>query len=411
MPNVIDRLKNGIYRDFVLSLIASAVTTVVAQLITYPVLARICTSTEYGMILTIMGMGNVIMLALGNSLNNVRLVMNEDYDEKGYAGDYLPLLVFLSVVGAIVYFIYLIWFGEKSIFLIFSLCGFAFCGILQSYGSVAFRIKINYVKNLLLNICVAVGSIVGLLIFCFTRKLSLWALTFVIGQIFGVIYIYLKSPIFKEPFRFTPLLMKTLKKEVVLLFTTLCANILVYLDRLILYPLLGGDAVSTYTVASFFGKSLAILMNPISGVLLTYYAKKNYGMNMRKFWKNNILTLGVSAAFMIFSLLTSEWITGILYPSLIEQAKPYLIIANMTAVINVVGNMAQPAVLKFAPTKWQAINQISYMAVYLGLGIKLSKTNGLMGFSQAALIAATIRVLIFYSVGHRSLKKRSVSRR
>lgn len=406
ISNIVNKVKSGIYRDFILSLMASAVTTIVAQLITNPFLARMCSSEEYGMILTIMGIGNVVTLAFGNSLNNVRLIMNNDYEEHNEDGDFKPLFILLSVIGTMVFGGYLIWFGEKSIILIVSLCSFALFGILQNYGGVAFRIKINYIKNLLLNISIAGGNMVGLLVLYFTGNRSLWALTFAVGQIVGVVYIYQNSSIFKESFRFTSLIMKTLKKEGVLLFTTLCANILVYLDRLILYPLLGGDAVSIYTVASFFGKSLAILMNPISGVLLSYYAQRSYGMNIRRFWKVNILTLGLSAAFIIFSLFASEWVTGLFYPSLIGQAKPYLLIANLAAVINVIGNLAQPAILKFASTKWIAINQIFYMVMYLGIGVVLSRTNGLMGFSQAALASSTVRAFIFFGVGHVAIRRR-----
>lgn len=405
ISNIVNKVKSGIYRDFILSLMASAVTTIVAQLITNPFLARMCSSEEYGRILTIMGIGNVVTLAFGNSLNNVRLIMNSDYEEQNTEGDFKPLFILLSVIGTLAFGVYLIWFGEKSILLIVLLCSFALFGILQNYGAVAFRIKINYIKNLLLNISIAGGNMVGLLILFFSGKRSLWALAFAVGQIAGVVYIYQNSSIFKESFRFTPLIRETLKKEGVLLFTTLCGNILVYLDRLILYPLLGGDAVSTYTVASFFGKSLAILMNPISGVLLSYYAQKSYGMNIRRFWKTNILTLGLSAAFIIFSLFASEWVTGLFYPGLIGQAKPYLLIANLAAVINVIGNLAQPAILKFASTKWIAINQIFYMVMYLGLGVVLSRTNGLMGFSQAALASSTVRAFIFFGVGHVAIRR------
>lgn len=397
------KMKSGIYRDFILSLFASAVTTIAAQIVTYPVLAKLCSSEEYGRILTIMGVGNVITLAFGNSLNNARLVLNTEYEEKQEEGDFMPLLWVLTTCGAVAYIIYLCIFGEASFVIITSLACFAAFGIMQNYGSVAFRIKINYVRNLVLAIVIAIGNIVGLGIFYFTRDFTWWAITFALGQVFGVVYIFCSSKIYRERCRITSLFKKTFKKESVLIFTTACANILVYLDRLLLYPLLGGDAVSTYTVASFFGKSLAILMNPISGVLLSYYSQKNYGMDRKRFWKGNVLTLTVSGLFMLFSLIASVPVTGILYPSLVERAKPYLFIANLAAVTNVVGNMAQPAVLKYAKTHWLAINQITYMAVYLGLGLVFSKTAGLMGFSYAALIAAIVRVLIFYSVGHISL--------
>lgn len=404
MHIIIQKIRTGMYKDFILSLLASAVTTAASQLITYPLLARLCTQEEYGLILTIMGIGNVIILAFGNSLNNVRLVMNAEYEEKQVEGDFLPMLSVLTLTGTVIYCIYLCNFGKNHPITVLMLTGFALVGILQSYGSVAFRIKINYFKNLMLCIWIAVGNVLGITIFYLTKQFAFWAMTFLFGQAVGLIYIYTRSDLFREKKRKTVLFWKTAKKECVLLFTTLCANLLVYLDRLLLYPLLGAEAVSIYTVSSFFGKSLAILMTPISSVLLSYYAQRDFEMTRSRFWKTNSLTLLVSAAFMGLSVILSEWVTGFLYPTIIEQAKPFLFMANLAAVVNVIGNMVSPAVLKYASTSWMAVNQIVYMILYLGLGILLSRNDGLRGFSYAALIAGVVRVLIFYIVGHFALR-------
>ena len=68
---------------------------------------------------------------------------------------------------------------------------------------------------------------------------------------------------------------------------------MLYLDRLLLLPILGGSAVSVYTVASFAGKSLGVLMTPMAGVLLSYYAQKDYVMTRKTFWKINGSVLAI----------------------------------------------------------------------------------------------------------------------
>ena len=404
---IIRTITSGIYKDFLLSLIASAVTTVVAQIITYPLLAKKYGAYDYGRILTIMGVGNVIILTFGNSLNNVRLVTNSIYSERNLHGDFMPLLSILSFVGTLSFGVFLFYFGGLSLVTVLILCAFSLCGIIQSYGSVTFRIKIDYLKNLWLCCWIAVGNVIGLGFLLFSNDTHIWALTFFLGYLAGIVYLLFNSDVFTEPFRTTPLFSNTLGKELILVYTTLSANLLVYLDRLLLYPLLGGEAVSIYTVASFFGKSLAVLMNPICSVLLSYYSHQGFKMNRLVFWKINGITLSISAFFMFFCFFASEKITGLLYPSVIGQAKPYLLIANLAAVINVVGNMVSPAVLKFAAISWQAINQMVYMGIYLGAGIMMSRSSGLMGFSFAALIAAVARLVLFYIVGHFSLKKQT----
>ena len=72
--------KNRIANDFILSLAASLFSTGVLQVLLYPFLARYLTAEEYGIALTIMGVGNTISGAFGGSLNNVRLLQNADYE-------------------------------------------------------------------------------------------------------------------------------------------------------------------------------------------------------------------------------------------------------------------------------------------------------------------------------------------
>ena len=143
----------------------------------------------------------------------------------------------------------------------------------------------------------------------------------------------------------------------------------------------------------------------MASVFLSYYAQRNYEMNRRRFWTINGLVLVLSGLFYIVSLLLSKPITGFIYPTLIESAEPYLRIANLAAVITVTANMTQPAVLKFANTYWQIIIQSIYCICYLGFGIVGALHFHIRGFAMAALLAAIVRLLLLYFIGHFSLRK------
>lgn len=394
----------SISKDFILNLIASFVVTGILQLLIYPQLARVMDSATYGVLLTIVGLANTFAATAGSSLNNTRLLLNPEYDEKNYNGNYLPILFASNIVSTIILFIVLQQFKSGQITNIF-LVLYMVANATRTYGSVAYRIKINYTKNLISNIFVGVGDLAGLGIILLWKEVSfLWPICFLGGEVCAIAYICLSSDIFKEKMEITPLFSKTIRKDVVLMTTTLTANLLLYLDRLLLLPILGGEAVTTYTVASVFGKSLGILMGPLAGVLLSYFSQKEFKMSRKGFWQFNMANIFVAIIFMIISHFTAAWFTGFFYPTEIDSSKIYLDLANAATIVAVLSNMTGTTVLKFAPSYWLLIIQVSYCVAYLLGGMIAVKNFGLMGFGYVALLSACLKVVLQFIAGDKYVK-------
>ncbi|WP_161796135.1 lipopolysaccharide biosynthesis protein [Clostridium perfringens] len=366
------------------------------QIIVYPVLARIFNSSSYGVLLTVMGIINTISVTVGNTLNNTRLIQNTNYEEKGFCGDFNAILLFSSIIGAI-----LMWIiGNKMFHFSISINILMMILVLlmsaKAYFIVAFRINLNFKSNFICNLFVAIGYIVGIVIVIITR---LWPLIFIVAELFGLLWIYKDTDIYKESLKRTELFKPTMSKFLILLIVTLSTNVMLYLDRMIIYPILGSESVSIYTVAVFFGKTLGIIMTPIASVLLGYFAQKDYVMNLKNFWKTNLIVIIIAIVFMLFSLIAAPIATKILYPELFEQAKPYIFYANLAAVIGVIASMAQPAILKFVPTYCQLIKELLYAVIYLGAGVYLLNKYGLMGFCIVSILANFSKLLILYLIG------------
>lgn len=389
-----------VIKDFSLNILASIVITAATQIIIYPWLAREYDAVLYGVILTIMGVGNTIVSTVGGSVNNARLLMLTEYEEKRQCGDFLPILYTLDIVSVFLYLFYIIATDSTiSLVTLLLLLLYLIMGNARGYGMVAYRLELNYTKNLICSIAVASGNITGALIIVAGHQRDLWPLIFVLGEVFGTIVIAIGTDIFREPLNLTDLFRTTSGKVLILLVTTLIANLLIYLDRILLLPILGGEAVSIYTTASFFGKCLGLLLTPMAGVLLSYFAQGDYDMTKRKFREINLIVAVFAGTFFLVSLLMSDPITGLLYPTLISSARPFLVIANLTMIIASAGNMTQPAVLKYAPTWFQIVIQIVYCIVYIVGGYYGSMRNGLSGFAVAALIATLIRLAMLYGIG------------
>ena len=95
--------KKRIAGDFALSLAASFISTGVLQILLYPFLAKYLSAEEYGIALTIMGVGNTISSAFGGSLNNARLLQNTTYENRKLQGDFPVLFAVFSIASAIAF--------------------------------------------------------------------------------------------------------------------------------------------------------------------------------------------------------------------------------------------------------------------------------------------------------------------
>ncbi len=389
--------------DFSANILASLIVTVTMQILIYPLIAKSVPIGAYGLILTIMGIVNTIVMALGGTLNNIRLIRNEAYESLGVKGDFKVILVVITSIGAIATLFIIMFLGNIGLLNIVLLIFTVILGIVKSYYIVDYRLNLNFKLNLFCNVIIAFGYIAGLMLFFLT---NIWVLAFFTAELFGCIFLFFTTKIVKEPMKTTAILKETVSIYVMLIFVGAMATMLTYMDRLIIFPLLGGQAVTIFTVASFFGKSLGLIMTPIASVLLGYYANKDVKFSLNLFWLINILVIVFSAIFFGISCIISSWFTGLLYPQFIEIVQPYILVANLAAIIGMAGNMTQPAVLKYAPMFWQLIVQIVYGTVYISLGIFMLKGNGIAGFCTAIMLANIFRLILLYALGHIYVKKR-----
>ena len=98
--------------------------------------------------------------------------------------------------------------------------------------------------------------------------------------------------------------------------------------------------------------------------------------------------------------LFAPWFTQLLYPTLYAQSEPYIMLANIGAVISIAGNMAQPMILKCCSTKWLLFVQTAYGGVYVVASALLLPTYGLFGFCWVTIIANSVRLLMLYAIGY-----------
>lgn len=243
--------------DFLLNIAATLISTGTMQLLLYPQLAANLGEVSYGTMLTIMGAVNVIVLAFGNNLAQVRLVNEHDYENKEENGDFQIFLLvscFLSSI-CILAVCFLMNIPKAEIAPIIIL---VITTVLKSYYLVAFRLSIDYRRNLVANIIMALGYILAAV---FLLSIFHWSWAFTIANILCIIYICCSSKIIFDPLKITSLFRQSLKSYAMLIIGGLLSNLTTYLDRFIIYPLLGAASVSSFFVATYFSKSISLVFS------------------------------------------------------------------------------------------------------------------------------------------------------
>ncbi|MBE6995179.1 MAG: hypothetical protein E7429_00370 [Ruminococcaceae bacterium] len=381
--------------DFVVHILAFLIYTVARQIIVFPVLAHHLADDVYGMLLTVVGFANVCTALIGGSLNNIRLIRDAQYQEKGELGDFQILGAVGSGVSVVVAAV--LW----AVFRLHALTALLLALYLvvsnyYQYATAFYRLKLDFKRNLIAY-SISAGVYV-LAAFCLATPL-LWPAVFLLGEGAGLAYCIVTTKFHREPFRRTALMAATAKDFVGYMMTNLVGNLLTYADRFIVFAAMSAASVSYYSTASFFGKSAALVMTPVASVLLGYFAQKNFKPSKKLFALINGISLACIAAFLLVSQVLAPWVTKLLYPTLFQQSAPYIFLANLGAMLGIAAVMAQPMILKSCSIKWVLAIQILYGAVYLAAALWLLPLYGLYGFCWATILSGAVRMLALYILG------------
>ena len=93
------------------------------------------------------------------------------------------------------------------------------------------------------------------------------------GYILSCVFCEIKTKLLKEPIRKTSIFCEVRKDAYSLVFAAVINNLINYADKLVLYPLMGGTAVSIYYTATILGKITGMLTGPINSVILSYITR------------------------------------------------------------------------------------------------------------------------------------------
>lgn len=392
-------------KDMLTNILATSVCTAVLNLVVYPLFARKFSSEAYGSILTALGIINVLFSGLGNTLNNVRLIKNRTTGESNRDNPYNCLILLSAIVGTVVgtYFVQHVYTLSPITVMLVSLT--LFVGIIRAYYLVEFRLRINYIKYLISNIIVTLGYIAGILMI---KTFEYWPLPFLFGEVLSLLFVFWKNSLIHEGFFKKKDKDGITKSYALLVGCSLLANILVYLDRFLINPILGAAFVSTYSVAGFWGKCFGPFVAPVATVLLSYLSQEGTKISLRKYQDTFVVTLVFIAIFSLVGVVVAPFLTRLLYPTLIKDAEPYILLVSTGVLIGYATCLIMPMIMTVCSMKdvffLQSIQFVTYL-LFARIG---ALSDGLLGFCWAVFIVNVIKVLLNFAWGWYRVKNKQI---
>ena len=395
-------MKKKIAFDMFLNVVATAIPTIALQLFIQPSMARGMDDNLYGLLVTMLALLNVIPATFGNTLNNIRLIYQKGDDEQ--RPNYQVLLLILAAVNLLLMTLITLLYDRTvtplSLLLILVVSLF---WLAREYYSVAFRIQLNYVNIVISNLIMVLGYGIGFLLF---TRLGNWQWVFLMGNLFSLVFIFLKCSLWKEKLITDSNFRNISWQMILLMIAGLLTRITNYADKLLIYPILGGAVVSVYYAATLFGKIVSMAITPISGVMLSYLSKTR-GKDDHTFRMTFLLSSAVCVVGYFVCIAISRPILTLLYPQFVNSAMNYIWITTGTMVLTTLVSVINPFVLRYFDMKWQIIINAAYVAAYVSLSMLLLQKFGLYGFCVGTLIATVFKMILMLVIFEKCEEKKT----
>lgn len=358
----------------------------VLQLLIYPLLNRQMGEAALGDLLYIMGLVAIVCPSIGQALNNSRLVVRRDHPVTN--GDYNILLLVTGLIATVIAMI----IGRESMTSLWIIIGVLILfmvTIFRYYGDVEYRLNLNYRRFFIYYVCISVGYLAGFGVFKLTGN---WLFIFVIGEVAAIAYLAITGQVFKQFFIKSPAFSTATRRGLYLILSYFVTNTTLNMDRMILKPVLGNEAVTWYYVVSLVGKTMVLLVAPVNTIVISYLTKREKLLSKTQFLKMAGIGGVVSLLFFIASQIGTPLFVYLFYRNLYDTVKPLMTLANLAQVLGLYSAYLFILILTFVKEKWQLGLQALHFVVLTAAAFVCTKVWGIVGFSWALLGANVLRV-------------------
>lgn len=378
-------------QDGILSIGAKCIFFLVLKGLIEPWMNRKLGDAAFGNYVVYYGYICIFAYSCGEALNHIR-VLNQKTDRER-ARDYRAIITIEAVLSIWILLIFGLSFKKMSLeeSVLFGITSAAL--MLRLYSECVFRIEINYKKILLSSIFMSFGYLMGYLVFRITGQ---WYVIFLIGETIAVLYAAISGKLF---YRYgkkgvSEYFLQTAKNAATLTGSYLISYALIYMDRFLVEYLLGSKEVSTYYIATTYGKCVALVIPPITAVLLSNISKGTIALDKKMVNKVVAGSLGAVLLFFLAGLPASRIMIGILYPDSYQNCLSVMDTGNLAQIVYYSCSIVNMMAIRLCDMKLQVFVETAYAILYIVFAVVGASTGGLVGLAIGTLGANILRFLL-----------------
>lgn len=388
---LIKLLGNKMLQDGILSIGAKCIFFLVLKGLIEPWMNRTLGDAAFGDYVVYYGYICIFSYSCGEALNHIR-VLNQETDRER-ARDYRRIIAAEALVSALILFCFgmaveqmgvreSVLFGITSVVL-----------MVRLYSECVFRIEINYKKILLSSVLMSFGYLAGYLVF---RATGQWYIIFLIGETVAVIYAAVSGKLFWVDRKkgVSQYFLQTTKNAATLTGSYLISYALIYMDRFLVQFLLGSEQVSTYYIATTYGKCVALVIPPITAVLLSNISKGTIPLDKKMVYKVVAGSLGAVLLFFLAGIPMSRIMIGILYPGAYKNCLAVMDMGNLAQIVYYSCSIVNMMAIRLCDMKLQVFVETAYAILYILFAVIGAAAGGLVGLAVGTLGANILRFIL-----------------
>lgn len=378
----------NLIRDLVFNTLGFGIYIATQQILLMPIMARILPEEDFAKVVLYISVFAIITNVLGSELGIVKQVKKEKISEES---DYNRILLqlFPTIILIAIMILAILRFNILEIIM---LTITIILGNTRLYSAAHFRANKDFKKIVMQNILYLVGTAIGLFI---TYKLKLIAIPMLLAEIMCLIFDISKTDIIKTGISKTKHNKEIWNTFAGFGFISFLINMTTYFDKIIIYPILGENAVNVYYATSSMSKILSLITNPLHGVILSWL--KGNDEEFKK--KVTTVTLKANMPILIITFVLSLPLTYIaviiLYPQYLEDSKKLMIPICVGVAFSTAASIIKAILMKYIESKKLVKMYVIYNVILLVGATIASYYFGITGFAYATAIASTSLWIMF----------------
>ena len=387
-------------QDFILYTLSFILYTFIQQIVLMPYLSKFSTSTEYSTIIIFLTIFNILCYSIGDELANTKLITLQKYNKiQNKNGDFNYIFVISTILIIIITTIFSTIYKLNLLNICTIILTFVI-GIYRHYILAFFKIQNKYFKILLSFVFYFIGIILGILL---NNIINSPFIIFMFGELFAFFYYIIvlhKNKIEILQIKKSQIYKNSLAVFLPLFFISLIFNCLNYIDRIIIYPLLGSESMNLYYAATTMSKFSSLIINPLSNIILARLAlsSENYIDVIKILLKKYLLLLIIISIVICTSV--SYIGVKILYPQYFDNCLNIFIPVGIAMALGIIASILKPVILKYYKTSKFLLLNLIY-SLFIILTIYLSHKFDLAGFAYGIMISKIFLLLGYLFCIHR----------